>query len=255
MGIPTHVLNDGYKGDDFSPEGMTADVALSWSRSIASRYYGRRPERRTVVTGNPRADRSPTPATDDAAERRGVLVGTFTFSAVDINCRRSDPESFLEAVLTAIATSSWAAGEPVTIKLHPADNPGHYQQIFDRFEDLDMRVMTTGDVTGLFARHRMYITTYSTSLLEAARAGLPIAYFRANEQEIHAPFSDDPILASRTADTPERLTELIDTAAAPSATGTAPNIEDWVEQYLGPADGRSVERIIAAIEETLSDRR
>lgn len=252
MGIPTHVLNDGYKGDDFSPEGMSADVALSWSTSIARHYYGRRADRRTVVTGNPRADRPRRGSgTAQATSRTGVLVGSFTFSAVDINCRRSDPEAFLEVVLSGIAASAWAREERVTLKLHPADNPDHYRTLLERFRHLDVTVVTSGDVVDLFASHKVYVTTFSTSLLEAVRGDTPIAYVRANEQFIHPPFSDDAVLAARTANDASELTALLD--APPDSPGVAREIDTaaWLEEYLGPADGLSSHRIAAAIAETV----
>lgn len=254
MGVPTHVLNDGYKGDDFSPEGMTADVALSWSSSIAARYYGRRADRRTVVTGNPRADLPAEPARAGDAQRRGVLVGSFTFSAVDLNCRRSDPEAFLETILEAVAASSWASDQPVTVKLHPADNAGHYEHILKRFADLDVRLVTEGDVVDLFTSHRIYVTTYSTSILEAVRAGVPIAFFHSNNQVLHPPFSDDEILGALTAADAETLTTLIDAASADPADAPDPQTDRWIEMYLGPADRRSADRIIAAIDATLAGR-
>jgi hypothetical protein len=166
---------------------------------------------------------------------------------MDLNCRRSDPETFLESVLEGIRRSTLKDAR-VTLKLHPADELAHYSEILARFNDLAPDVIVNGDVTTLYDRADLYITTYSTSLIEAAAAGLPVIYYRVNPQRLHPPFSGDPFIEQRTAASPGELSAILDDAP----TGFASKEErlDWAERYLGPLDGRSVERILSAVERT-----
>ena len=90
----------------------------------------------------------------------------------------------------------------------------------------------------------VYITTYSTSLLHAAIAGEPFVYFRVNEQRLHAPFSDDPVLARRMASDAAELSARLDEVAA---GGPGPVPAEWVERYIGPRDGRNTQRVIEAL--------
>jgi hypothetical protein len=253
LGIPTLVINDGWKGDDHQQDGMAADRALAWSSSIASNYYGRRGRGHpTLVTGNPRNDeaarRSPAAPSSPSASLRRVLVGSFTFSPSDLNCRRSDPERFLEEVLDGILASRRASAARVLVKLHPADRPEIYAAVLalDRFADLDLEVRQGGDVVDLFGEVDVYITTYSTSLLEAMAAGLAVVYYRVNPQRLHAPFSGEEALAARTASSPQELSTLLDDAgrvALPDGDALA----SLIQEYLGPTDGGCSERVAAAL--------
>jgi hypothetical protein len=253
-GIPTVVINDGWKGDDHSAEGMTADYALAWSPEIAKRYFSRRSQSgAAIVTGDPRADEGGWPAKTvrhgEAIER--LLIGSFTFSPVDLNCGRSDPERFMAEVLEGIRRSHRARDAAIVVKLHPADRPGTYAGVLPRFADLQIEVVTEGDVVALFREADAYVTTYSTSLLEAAAAGVPFAYYRVNDQRLHPPFSDDPLMAERTAGAPGELARLLDDPDF-CDLGEEARARAWVERHLGPRDGGNAARVAAALEDALS---
>jgi hypothetical protein len=249
LGIPTFVVNDGFKGDDFTQEGMTADVALAWSRAIRDGYFRRRRDGTAVVTGNPKADLPAGTNRVSHQDRSRILIGSFTFSPVDLNCRRSDSERFLAEVLEGIRRSR-RRPDQVVVKLHPADATDHYREILEIQSPFPVDVVSTGDITGMLDRFDLYITTYSTSLIEAVGLGLPVIYYRVNPQRLHPPFSHDPFLARCTAATPDQVATLLDGPASPFETADARAA--WIEQYLGPRDGRSVDRIVAAIREKLA---
>jgi hypothetical protein len=244
-GVPTLLLNDGFKADDFLPDGLAVDVALAWSPSVHEHYYRRRAGP-VIVTGNPRADTRPRRLRPQSPPTR-LLVGGFTFSPIDLNCRRSDPETFLESVLEGIRRSSHR-GARVKLKLHPADESAHYARILSRYDALAIDVVSAGDVLDLFDQTDLYITTYSTSLIEAVAMGLPVIYYRVNLQRLHPPFAEDSFLEQRTADSPEGLAVLLDHAAPEFASDD--ERRGWAERYLGPLDGGSVGRVLAAVERT-----
>jgi hypothetical protein len=250
LGIPTLMINDGWRGDDHLLDGMAADRALAWSSSIARNYFGRRRHGHpTIVTGNPRSDeaRRRSPGAPPGDRLRYLLVGSFTFLPSDLNCRRSDSERFLEQVLEGIAASRRARGAHVAVKLHPADRPDGYQAVLERFAQLDIEVRNEGDVLDLFGEVDAYITTYSTSLLEAAAFGLPVVYYRVNRQRLHAPFSsDDDFMVARTASSSQELAALLDDADR-LVLPHGDSLASWVERHLGPTDGRCTERVAAAL--------
>jgi len=248
--IPTLMINDGWRGDDHLQDGMAADRALAWSSSIASNYFGRRRHGHpTIVTGNPRNDeagRRPLGAQANRDSLRHILVGSLAFSPSDLNCRRSDPERFLAEVLEGIAASARTRGARVVLKLHPADRPESYQAVLERFEGLDVEVRRQGDVLDLFEGTDLYITTYSTSLLEAVAFGLPVVYYRVNHQRVHPPFSAEAMIAARTASSAGELAALLD-APDRLALPDGETLASWVEEHLGPTDGRCSERVAAAL--------
>jgi hypothetical protein len=172
-------------------------------------------------------------------------VGTLNFSPVDLNCRRSDSERFLSEVLAGIASAAPAVAPEVVVKLHPADNAAHYQQLVGRYPALDVHLETNGDVVDLFESSDIYVTTYSTSLLEAALA-LPMVYYRVNEQRLGPPFADDEFIAQRTAASPAELAALL----CDRRTLATPPPEGWVERYLGPHG--AVSRVLEAVESCIS---
>jgi hypothetical protein len=241
-GVPTVVLNDGWKGDDHQIEGLTADIPLALSESMALTYLSRRTHGPLpVVTGDPRTDSLPSPSSTHSEPRpsRTILVGSFTFSPSDLNCRRGDGERFLADVLNAIAAST-AASARVIVKLHPADRVAIYAPLLR--EHPHVEAVDIGDVTAMLHDADLYITTYSTSLLHAALIGIPFAYYRVNHQRLHAPFSHDAVMGRRTAATPRELTALLDGGFL-----TEPVSPSWAEYYLGPSDGRCTERVAAAV--------
>jgi hypothetical protein len=247
MDIPTLHLNDGYKADDFQREGFAAGHALAWSEAIRDNYYdGRRGN--VVVTGNPKADAMPQQIRASTVRKR-VLIGSFTFSPIDLNCRRSDPESFLALVLEGIRRSSIVRPR-VTVKLHPADEGAPYSAIIADYADLEPTVISAGDVTALFEDADVYITTYSTSLLEAVAVGVPVVYFRVNNQRLLAPFSDDDFMEQQTATSAAEIATLLDNP--PPEFAKRADRRRWCEQYLGPLDGRSVQRVLREVEKVTS---
>ena len=247
LDIPTFALNDGYKADEIQLEGMSTDVALPWSSAIRDNYFVRHPGR-AIVAGNPKV-RSMQARTWRGLNRATprVLVGSFTFSAIDLNCRRSDPERFLDGILEGIAVALPAVSSDVVVKLHPADEPAHYGEILRRYPQLRVDLRTRGDVLELFDQCDIYVTTYSTSLLEAA-LNTPVVYYRVNEQRLGPPFDGDEYLGARTAATPSDLANLLRDRAT---LATRPPAE-WVERYLGPEG--ATERISAAIEAEITRR-
>ena len=248
MDIPTLVLANGLMADDFQAECMTADWGLAWCEPIATRYFARRPQGNTEVVGNPKADvlRAAHPPRPRNTQQR-ILVGSFTYSPADVNCRRSDSESFLAEVLEGIRRSGAGSRASVTVKLHPADPPDHYEAILTGFRDLDVSVVGSGDVTDLFDTADVYVTTYSTSLVEAAAVGLPIVYYRINDQHLHPPFAGDEFLEPRTAATPESLARLLDATDRDASLRAVESLGRFAETYLGRADGGSVERVVEAV--------
>jgi len=242
MGVPTFVTSDGYKADEIQQEGMAADVALAWSAAMRDCYFARRPTPATV-TGNPRVERLRRIDSRHGARLR-VLVGGHTFSPIDLNCRRSDPERFLEQALEGIARSPRHVGKEVLVKLHSSDPQLHYRAIVKRYPQLRTELRNHGDVIELFHDFDVYLTTYSTSLLEAVAVGLPIIYYQVNPQRMGPPFSDDQFLAGRTARTPIELATLL----ADPASLASPPPDGWIEQYIGPTTG-AVDRILSAIEQ------
>src|SRR5204862_2659861 len=140
------------------------------------------------------------------------------FSPVDINCRRSDPESFLDQVLDGIRQSA-AAGARVTVKLHPADEAEHYREVLAAHSGLSVELVSSGDVAAMFGAADVYVTGPSTSLLEAVAAGTPIIFYQVNSQKLHPPYRDDPFIAARTASSPGDLADALGRELAPTGEG------------------------------------
>jgi len=248
MGIPTFVINDGFKADDIQQEGMAADVALAWSEVIRDGYFSRRPDG-AVVTGNPRAVR----LCDLRRLRREpphVLVGAHAFSPVDLNCHRSDAERFLEQVLGGVARAGDRVSREVIVKFNGVDARDYHDEGLAGHPELQLDARIHGDVVDLFEQCDIYVSSYSTSLIEAAAVGLPIIYYRINSQRMGPPFTGDEFLARRTASTPDQLAALL----ADRQTYVDSPPAGWVERYLGPMGG-SVDRILAAISSPPSARR
>jgi hypothetical protein len=162
---------------------------------------------------------------------------------VDINCGRSDAERFLEEVLQGIAAARLHVSARVLVKLHPADAPSHYRSCLARHAGLGIELHSGGDVVDLFDECDVYVSTYSTSLIEAAATGLPVVYYRVNQQRLGPPFAADEYLSGRCVASPEQLAQLL----ADRYALTRPAPRGWAQRYLGPTDG-AVDRVLAAIE-------
>jgi hypothetical protein len=97
----------------------------------------------------------------------------------------------------------------------------------------------------LFRPGDTYVTTHSTSLLQAAQMGLRFFYLAVNGQRLHRPFRrDDPVLGPRTADSAAGLAALLDADEPPTSRE---ELAAWIEYHVGPVDGRCTERVEAAL--------
>jgi hypothetical protein len=247
-GIPVVSISDGFRGDDHSRDSVLADIACALTDAAAERYMRpRRPGRSVTVTGDPRSDavraapvshRPPWPP-------RRILVGSYAFDSGDVNCRRGDPERFLAMILAGIDAST-VRPTRVVVKHHPADRVD-YRTAVDAYRALDVELRTTGDVSQMFGDADVYITTHSTSILDALAAGLEVLYVRVNDQVIHPPFSsDDAVMASRTAASSDQLAALL-SAPTPPPLPAGSAMGQWRAEFLGPRDGRCTERLYEAV--------
>src|SRR5207302_7096303 len=93
--------------------------------------------------------------------------------------------------------------------------------------DLSVELLTSGDVVEAFAGADVYVTTHSTSLLEAAALGLPVIYYRVNAQRLHPPFDNDPFMRRRTAASPAELAALLDSMADAATADDPESLLAW----------------------------
>ena len=93
--IDNAVIMNGWLGDEFQQEAKTATTTLCYGESYVQNYF--KDKKNVIITGNP--------LFDTGYEKRNfvkpnfppqqIMVSSFSFSPVDINCHYSDNEKFL----------------------------------------------------------------------------------------------------------------------------------------------------------------
>ena len=248
-GIPTMFLQHGIMG---TRNALTATLpyrrVLVFHQPAAELLEGKGAAPPAEIVGSPFYD----DIGEAAAEQRDegyVLVASQPDEQIE---RRRSRHSWLRVLFAACKS----LGREVILKVHPndADNISYYQQLVDETDAL-LRIVRHGEqpLSELIAGCSLFISRFSTTLLDAVLAGKPTIMVNFTGQPNPYPFPRRGAVAA--AYTPQelrtKLRELLEDPQARDALSAARN--EYITYHIGPTDGRAAQRIAAALAECVEE--
>ncbi len=203
------------------------------------------PAAEVKVVGNPFLTAQPA-ASDAVADLRQGRGGVAVLATQPLPL--GPDGGWVAAALRALARMGWAAA----VKLHPNEpltRADEYRRIL-KATGCPGRVVQADELPlgRLIAACDLFLTQFSSSVLEALAAGKPCVFVDTRPGPPFYPFDESP-LAVRAGDAAE-VEAAIRRALQVAQRGTAsPEHDAFRRRHLEPADGRALERIADAIAE------
>jgi hypothetical protein len=248
-GVPVALLLHGLPFDvDYPFAERHCDELLVWGPEQAREYRGSTTPRAARPVGNPGFDGYARAPRSVPAAPRKVLVLTRTKWA-DVLTGSSDFEP--ERYALAVAAALKAAGPfEAVLRPHPAESPEYYEELLAA-AGAALRVDAARPFADALAEADLVISAFSTTLFEVMLRGKPLLCVNLTPGLEYAPPFDGrwgvPVIRDA-AELRRRLERLVNDPAREHEALTA-SYARVLDAYVGPADGRSAERVLDALRE------
>jgi len=189
--INNTVIMNGWLGDEFQKEAKLATTTLCYGESYLKNYFKNKKDVR--VTGNPLFDKAyeKRKYIKPTFPPRRIMIGSSTFSPVDINYHYYDSEKYLIDIFDVLNKfkNEKNIKFEIELKLHPADSPEFYQWFLKENGYSEIKIISHGDFQKLVSRFDLLIINYSTGIFETALMGIPVIFYHPNNQILFEPFN------------------------------------------------------------------
>jgi hypothetical protein len=228
---------------------MPYDSMLMWGRGFIERLKPISPACRYYVTGSPMVDRKVNIDKRGGGIRFPVAAPIVTFISQPV-CPNITGEDYDAVVWIAEQLLVRQTELNVFIRLHPADNGKGFHRLGDSWGNRVMvsRAPDCPLETVLFSS-TLVVGLYSTVLSESAAFGTLPVVLRFGDRHNVFPSPEEcgaAALATSPADAVSLILELV--ADSERRLSYRRAMEAFAEEYFGPMDGHSLERIITHIE-------
>jgi hypothetical protein len=241
-GIPSYLIINGLLGPQYSDESKYATVINSYSESIKTHYY--RGMDNIVVLGDPRMDMYPPELHKPNLNIHSptVTIGASGFNSVDLNSYVAVEFDFMHDVLSALTIIKTRGTniKPI-IKVRGNGYRVQYENFVETFfPELDCEIIDTTTMKEILMKTDFYISIYSQTLFEASCLGIPVVYYKKDNEIKDTPFDGCSELV-----TVDNIDDLVTAFGAfQHNRGRYQDFlrRDVMEKYIGPLDGGNLER-------------
>jgi hypothetical protein len=247
LNIPTLRLQSGRAGILHSGyRGMCFDKMLCWGRGFVERFKSCSPDPQYVITGNPVLDGFDRGAS--ATADRPSCLAVFSQPVTTGGISDDDYEVLVSVVEEFIKQNNKIR---VVVRKHPADKSLAFDQLIPRYPDqLCMMNIETHGLSEVLQRCSVALGFYSTTLSEAVAAGVVPVILQLHGAHSVFPYPERHAAAIVTEAPEEALSCLLKLFHTPGALdGMRGNMRDFSEEFFGPQDGMSMQRIVDCIME------
>lgn len=253
-GVPSFLIINGWLGSAFVDEGKYATTINAYSTSIKENYF--RDQRNVVCLGDPRMDGYTPPAQRRSVKSEAftVLIGASGFDNMDLNSHIAVEFDFMFDVLTALRTiKNQNPGMRIIIKVRANGYLSQYQAFMNEFfPALVDELVDKVRMKDVLLKSDYYISFYSQTLFEASCLGIPCVYYRNDRAFWDPPFDGCSELV--TVSSVEDLVDAVNDFRTASTRYDAFLDRSVVEKYIGPLDGRNLERNLNYVYDLLKQR-
>lgn len=241
-GVRSYLIINGVLAQAYMDEGKYASVINAYSSSIRDHYF--RGMDNIVCLGDPRMD-AYVPLLPRKRGERGtatITIGAAGYNVTNLNSYVAVEFDFLNDVLLAVRQLK-ERGVDVRVIVKVRDN-GYRDQyerfVAEYFPGVVQEVLDATPMRQVLERTDFYISIYSQTLFEASCLGIPALYYKKDTESLFPPFDGRSELV--TATSVEQLVAAFEDFLAGGARFDAFLRRDVMEQYIGPLDGRNLER-------------
>jgi hypothetical protein len=197
-----------------------------------------------VVLGDPRMDMYPLELQKPNLNITSptVTIGASGFNSVDLNSYVAVEFDFMHDVLSALTIIKTRGTDikPI-IKVRGNGYRAQYESFAETFfPELDCEIIDTTPMKEVLMKTDFYISIYSQTLFEASCLGIPVVYYKKDNEIKEPPFDSRSELV--TVDNIDGLVAAFDDFQHDPSRYQDFLKRDVMEKYIGPLDGGNLER-------------
>jgi len=251
-GVPSYLIINGMLGSAFLDEGKYATVINAYSTSIKEHYF--RGMNNIVCLGDPRMDAYvwEAPLRQINRETPTVTIGASGHNNTDMNSYLAVEFEFLFDVLQALCiVKDRGMNLRVVIKVRSNGYREQYEQFCrEYFPGLVGDIVDKAPIKDILEQTDFFISIYSQTLFEASCMGIPCLYYKKDDEIKDPPFDGHSELV--TVDDVDGLVKALFDFQASDKRFDAFLDKSVMERYVGPLDGKNLERNLAFVHELLA---
>jgi len=251
--VPSYLIINGFLGGEFCDDGKYATYINSYSESIKMHYYNN--AKNVVFLGDPRMDDYVKTTKQKLINRitPTVSIGTSGFNNLDLISHVAVEFDFMYDILTAFQQIKDVGGKfNLIIKVRPNGFLEQYTSFVNEyFPKLDIEIVRAVPISEVLAKTDLYISIYSQTLFEASCLGIPVIYYKKDKELLDPPFDKNSELV--TIDSVTELKQAFFDFQMEHDRFKAFLDKQVMEKYIGPLDGKNLERNLAFIYDILNN--
>jgi hypothetical protein len=240
-GIPSFLIINGLLAAEYGDESKHATMINAYSTIIRDHYFHGMTN--VVCLGDPRMDAYPAvPRRRHDPQRFTVTIGASGYNPTDLNSYVAVEFDFMHGALEALRrVRDRGADIRIVIKVRANGSKAQYGRFTEEyFPGLVAEIVDTAPMRSILNATDLFVSIYSQTLFEASCMGIPAVYYRVGDVFKYPPFDGRAELV--TVETVDALEKAIEDFRGGSSR-FAPFLDRAVmEQYVGPLDGRNLER-------------
>lgn len=254
-GIPSYLIINGMMGSQFQDESKYATVINAYSTSIKNNYF--RGMNNVVCLGDPRMDDYAAKILNLRSINRDaptVTIGASGHNSTDLNSYLAIEFEFMYDVLKALSViKSRGIQLRTVIKVRANGYRTQYEAFAQEyFPGLVDEILDTGSMDQLLNKTDFFISIYSQTLFEASIMGIPSLYYKKDTEIKDPPFDGHSELV--TVSNIDDLIVALDDFRSGHNRYDAFLDRTVMEKYIGPLDGRNLQRNLDYIYGLLEQR-
>lgn len=251
--IRSYLIINGLLGPAYGDDSKYASVINSYSESI-KKYYFKGMEN-IVVLGDPRMDMYPADNKNIINRKEPTItIGASGFNSVDLNSYVAVEFDFMYDILSVFKDITEKSNINLNLIIKVRGN-GYKKQYISFVEKyfplLQVRIEDTISMKKVLQETDFYISIYSQTLFEASCLGIPALYYKKDNEIKDTPFDNNSELV--TVNTKDELKVAFDDFLNNDSRYDDFLKRSVMEKYIGPLDGKNLERNIDYIYKLLEE--
>lgn len=239
--VPSYLIINGILSGKFFDEGKHAQYINSYSENIKNHYFANASN--VVCLGDPRMDYYAS-AQPHAINRITpvITIGTSGFNGINLISHVAVEFDFIYDILAAFqALKNEGHLFSLVIKVRPNGVLEQYKSfVAEYFCDLEVELLRAVPMVDVLQKTDLYISIYSQTLFEASCLGIPVIYYKKDKEYLDPPFDNKSELV--TVNTVIDLKQAFLDFKAADSRFEAFLDKAVMEKYIGPLDGKNLER-------------